>query len=93
MSQDLDFYIEGPSKVSLFMYDNRTLIVENFNDQPVEIKLVANDSKITKLTNLEESGTINAAVENSRVGRRGTPNKVNKFSMTIKPHSYIAFKY
>ena len=93
MSQDLDFYIEGTSKVSLFMYDNRTLIVENFNDEPVEIKLVANDSKITKLTNLEESGSINAAVENSRVGRRGTNSQVNKFTMTVKPHSYIAFKY
>ncbi|MBQ9498641.1 MAG: hypothetical protein IJR56_00840, partial [Bacteroidaceae bacterium] len=69
MSQDLDFYIEGPSKVSLFMYDNRTLIVENFNDQPVEIKLVANDASITKLTNLEESGTINASEETSPVGR------------------------
>ena len=93
MSQDLDFYLEGPSKVSLFMYDNRTLIVENFNDEPVNIKLVANDASITKLTNLEESGTINATEETSPVGRRGTPNKVNKFSMTIKPHSYIAFKY
>ena len=93
MSQDLDFYIEGPSKVSLFMYDNRTLIVENFNDEPVNIKLVANDASITKLTNLEESGTINAAVENSRIGRRGTNSQVNKFGMTIKPHSYIAFKY
>ena len=93
MSQDMDFYIEGPSKVSLFLYDNRTLIVENFNDEPVNIKLVANDASITKLTNLEESGTINAAEETSPVGRRGTPNKVNKFSMTIKPHSYIAFKY
>ena len=93
MSQDLDFYIEGPSKVSLFMYDNRTLIVENFNDEPVNIKLVANDASITKLTNLEESGTINASEETSPVGRRGTRNKVNKFGMTIKPHSYIAFKY
>ena len=93
MSQDLDFYIEGPSKVSLFMYDNRTLIVENFNDEPVNIKLVANDSSITKLTNLEESSSINAAVENSRVGRRGTNSQANKFTMTIKPHSYMAFKY
>ena len=93
MSQDLDFYFEGPSKVSLFLYDNRTLIVENFNDEPVNIKLVANDASITKLTNLEESGTINASEETSPVGRRGTPNKVNKFTMTIKPHSYIAFKY
>ena len=59
----------------------------------MNIKLVANDASITKLTNLEESGTIDAAVETSPVGRRGTPNKVNKFAMTIKPHSYIAFKY
>lgn len=39
MSKGLDMYIEGPSKVALFPYDNRTFVVENFNDTPVSVKV------------------------------------------------------
>jgi len=92
MSQDLDFYIEGPSKVSLFLYDNRTLIVENFNDEPVDIKLVS-QTDATRFTNLEDGSTIDVQVSETRSGRRFTMTKVSKFPVTLKPHSYQAFKY
>ena len=52
MSKDFDLYLEGPSKVSLFLYDNKTVIVENFNDQPVDIKLVGTAGEL-QLTDLE----------------------------------------
>ena len=52
MSKDFDFYLEGPSKVSLFLYDNKTVIVENFNDQPVDIRLVGMTGAL-QLTDLE----------------------------------------
>lgn len=39
MSKGLDMYIEGPSKIALFPYDNRTFVVENFNDTPVSVKV------------------------------------------------------
>lgn len=39
MSKGLDMYIEGPPKVALFPYDNRTFVVENFNDTPVSVKV------------------------------------------------------
>ena len=52
MSKDFDLYLEGPSKVSLFLYDNRTVIVENFNDEPVDIKLVGYAGQL-QLTDLE----------------------------------------
>ncbi|MBQ3245209.1 MAG: hypothetical protein IJB06_00675 [Bacteroidales bacterium] len=39
MNKGLDMYIEGPSKVALFPYDNRTFVVENFNDTPVSVKV------------------------------------------------------
>ena len=42
MSKGLDLYIEGPAKVALFPYDNRTFIVENFNDFPVSVKACFN---------------------------------------------------
>ena len=52
MSKGLDLYLEGPSKVSIFLYDNRTVIVENFNDEPVDIRLVGNAGPL-QLTDLE----------------------------------------
>ena len=90
MSQDLDFYMEGPSKVSLFLYDNRTLIVENFNDEPVDIKLVT-EQQIPTLTNLEDGSTVASKTENIFIGYR--PKPMQKFALTVKPHSYMAFKY
>lgn len=42
LSKGLDLYIEGPSKVALFPYDNRTFVVENFNDTPVSVKACFN---------------------------------------------------
>ena len=92
MSQDMDFYLEGPSKVSLFLYDNRTLIVENFNDEPVNVNLVSN-TDATRFTNLEDGSTIDVQTSDVRFGRRYSSGKVSKFPMTIKPHSYMAFKY
>ncbi len=90
MSQDMDFYMEGPAKVSLFMYDNKTLIVENFNDEPVDIKLVG-DTKFKKFTNLEDGTVVNANQEDILIKYSRKP--MSKFAMTVKPHSYMAFKY
>ena len=93
MSKDLDLYMEGPAKVSVFLYDNKTVIVENFNDEPVEVKLVGN-GEFSKLTNLETGEVIEFAAGSSAMGgffRMGPPTK--KAPMTIKPHSYMAFSY
>ena len=93
MSKDLDLYMEGPSKVSVFLYDNKTVIVENFNDEPVDVKLVGN-GEFSKLTNLETGEVIEFAAGSSAMGgffRMGPPTK--KAPMTIKPHSYMAFSY
>lgn len=61
MSKDLDLYLEGPSKVSLFLYDNKTVIVENFNDQPVDIKLVGMTGPL-QLTDLETGEATDSAM-------------------------------
>ena len=93
MSKDLDLYMEGPSKVSVFLYDNKTVIVENFNDEPVDVKLVAN-GEFSKLTNLETGEVIDFAAASNAMGgffRMAAPSK--KAPMTVKPHSYMAFKY
>jgi hypothetical protein len=38
-------------KVALFPYDNKTLVVENFNDEAVNLRVVIN-SKVSALRNL-----------------------------------------
>ena len=93
MSKDLDAYIEGPSKVSLFLYDNRTLVVENFNDEPVDINIVM-DEKTGKLTSLENNGEV-LQPQPTRPNpflRNKQPSK-HSFRVTLMPHSYKAYKY
>ena len=91
MSQDLDFYLDGPSKVSLFLYDNRTLIVENFNDEPVEVKLVCEPDKFKRMKSLEDQTTIDGKLEDYYVGWH--KKNATKFAVSLKPHSYMAFSY
>ena len=91
MSRDLDLYLEGPAKVGLFLYDNKTVIVENFNDEPVDIRLVGTDG-LKRLTDLENGETIDAVQEQQIFFRRqGAP--ATRAAMTLKPHSYRAFRY
>jgi hypothetical protein len=82
----------GPSKVSLFLYDNNTFVVESFNDKPVEIKMVLND-KVNSITNIESAKIIEMEVipEIKFWGHVFAPEK---YSYTIKlpTHSLKTFK-
>jgi hypothetical protein len=92
MSRDLDLYLEGPAKVGLFLYDNKTVIVENFNDEPVDIKLVGT-AGLEKLTDLETGETVNAIRDQVPAFSRRRTEPAAKASMALKPHSYRAFRY
>ena len=91
LSQDMDFYLDGPSKVSLFLYDNHTLIVENFNDETIDVKLVCEPERFKRLTNLEDNTTVEGKLEDYYVGWH--KKSATKFAVSLKPHSYMAFKY
>ena len=94
LSKDLDAYLDAPAKVSLFMYDNKTMVVENFNDEPVEISIMM-DEKQMQIKDLLTGEVIKAKVaqkpENEYWRRR--MNTDNSFKMVLKPHSYRAFCY
>ena len=92
MSQGLDLYLEGPAKVSLFLYDNKTVIVENFNDEPVNVRLSGKPG-FSRLTDLETGETIDAAEEQLPPFFRRRAEPAVKAAMTVKPHSYRAFRY
>ena len=94
MSADLDMHLEGPSLVSIFLYDNKTVIVENFNDTPVEVKLAGAALKsFTDLENGEiiEAGTAAPAGGGFFFGRMAPPEP--KATVNIPAHSYRAFRY
>ena len=95
MSKGLDLYLEGPSKVGLFLYDNKTVIVENFNDEPVEVNLCGAPS-LKAFTDLENGEVVPAAVPQAPQGfsfffRRA--ESCAKASFKVAPHSYRAFRY
>ena len=94
LGKDLDLYMEGPSKVGLFMYDNRTFVVENFNDEPVEISVVGNPDDVKMLRSLLDDETVSAAPTPPVTGfwaRMFAPKAT--FKITLKPHSYKAYSY
>ena len=91
MSQDLDFYLDGPAKVSLFLYDNKTLIVENFNDALVDVKLVCEPDRFKRLKNLDDQTRVEGKLEDYYVGWH--KKNATKFAVSLKPHSYMAFSY
>jgi hypothetical protein len=84
--RDMDLYLKGPSKVSLFLYDNKTAIVENFNDTPVDVRLIG-DGSLTRFTDLESGEGLRVNVTDGRWG------STTDISLTLPPHSYRAFSY
>lgn len=93
MSKDVGAYIEGPSKVSLFPYDNKTMVVENFNDNAVSLRVVVN-AKVGKLRNLLTGQEFKPAqVPVSRWRFVGYTDKQTVFDIQLPAHSYIGLGY
>ena len=98
MSKDVGAYIEGPSKVALFPYDNKTMVVENFNDTSVNLRVVVN-TKVNSLRNLLTGKTYKPATlpqVSSGWGRNrffGYADGATVFDITLPAHSYIGLGY
>ena len=93
MSKDVGAYIEGPSKVSLFAYDNKTLVVENFNDQAVNLRVVVN-AQVKTLRNLLTGERITPAeVKYSRNRFYGYNEQQTVFDIQLQAHSYVGLGY
>ena len=98
MSKDVGAYIEGPSKVSFFPYDNKTMVVENFNDTPVSIKVVV-CAKVSSMRNLLTGEQLKPADQPKgpmmffRSRFTGYPDGATVFDVKIPAHSYIGLGY
>jgi hypothetical protein len=92
ISNKSQLYLEGPGNVSMFLYDNHTLIVESFNEETVKAKIAASAS-FNNLTDIVSQQKITG--ENRKPsGGWSAPKLVerNIFEFEIKPHSYRVFK-
>jgi hypothetical protein len=91
LSPDMPARIEGPAQVSLFVYDNGSLVVESFLPEVVSVKILLNGN-VAKVTNLLTNETTDCKlVKESKIwGRQTKENSV--FDVTLKPHSFAVFK-
>ena len=93
MSNDVGAYIEGPSKVALFPYDNRTMVVENFNDKAVSLRVVINN-KVSVLRNLITDEQLKPVeVKTSRNRFYGYGDGQTVFELSLPAHSYVGLGY
>ena len=93
MSKDVGAYIEGPSKVALFPYDNKTMVVENFNDEAVSLRVVVN-AKVDKLRNLITGEQLKPVeVKYSRNRFYGYAESQTVFDVQLAAHSYVGLGY
>lgn len=98
MSKDVGAYIEGPSKVALFPYDNKTLVVENFNDNAVNLRVVVN-AKVNSLRNLLTGEQLKPAEIKPVQGFFGRnrffsyADGSTVFDVQLPAHSYIGLGY
>jgi len=92
LMQGFPVQIDAPSKVSLFAYDNHTLVVESFLDQPVQVTVTALGS-FAKARNLASGETVEGKTPVSpRRWRREPPEPPKtEFHIEIAPHSFAAF--
>ena len=83
--------LEAPAQVSLMAYDNGSLIIESFRDEPAAVTVLA-DART--LTDLQTGKVINGtAIPVTRREAHG-PNAGAKmaFKINLQPHSYLAFQ-
>jgi len=89
--QGLDVRMDGPSEVSLFAYDNGTLVVESFRDEATEVSVVVKDGKA--LRDLETGEVLPGQTVPEGQGFFRSPDAGRVVvKAQVKPHSYRAFR-
>jgi hypothetical protein len=90
---DFPVRIDAPAKVSLFAYDNGSLVVESFRDEPVEVTVRVKGS-VGRMENLQTGAVMEGTVV--RAGRVAAqaprPRDEREFKVTLPAHSYVALK-
>ncbi|MGO8835940.1 MAG: hypothetical protein ACLQAH_12845 [Limisphaerales bacterium] len=101
LGHDLFVSLDSPDHVSLFAYDNRTFIVQNFRSQPVTVRvLVVHATSLRDLLSGEKIAAVPDGADNADSGRPrfgggrgnfggagGTP-----FEVVVSGHSFRVFQ-
>jgi hypothetical protein len=82
--EDLYAWVDAPARVATFLYDNDTLVVESFRDEPATVRVVADEgySEVVDIT----TGQVFLGRDWPGPGRR--PSHRKGFDLTINPHAY-----
>jgi hypothetical protein len=92
LTPHLPVQLEAPGKVSLFVYDNHTFIVENFRDEPVHATaLLALDQKQAEDIVTGEQLPLKVREQPAFWGRPAKATN-QELSVEIPPHSFRAFR-
>lgn len=92
LTAHLPVQLEAPAKVSLFVYDNGTFVVESFLDEPVKVTVTVGLDH-PQVQDILTGETIQGEVRNvmARWDQPPKPEK-NAVSLTLPPHSFRAFR-
>jgi hypothetical protein len=83
-------WMDAPAQVSLFAYDNDTVVVQSFRAESTPVSLLVAGRA---LQDLQSGATLNAASPDAgQTAAAQDPNARNSVSMVIPPHSYAAFR-
>ncbi len=89
---NLNVQIEGPSKISLYVYDNNTFIIESFLETETIVKVVTPPSFNT-VTDINTGEVVSGELRKSAFSyvdkNSGTKNV---YTITVKPHSFRVFR-
>jgi hypothetical protein len=80
--------MDAPAKVSLFVYDNNTFVVESYLEAPTEVT-VGTLGPATRIRNIATGETIEGAP--AAKSRRGQVEQRTTFKIQVQPHSFAAF--
>ena len=88
----LNIQIEGSSKISLYVYDNNTFIVESFLDTETVMKAVTPTSFST-ITDINTDEVVKGELRKPGFSyvEKNLGSK-NVYTFTLKPHSFRVFK-
>ena len=90
LTPNMPALLEAPGYTSLFVYDNNTVIVESFSDEPRQVSLRLSDG-FSKAKNLV-SGVELSGEKKEYPQRRKPPIVKSVISLELKPHSYVVLQ-
>ncbi len=90
----IPYTIEGPNNISLYVYDNNTIVVESFHDEEITFNVVASSTPKNIATDVLTGEQLEgkARMTFSFGPAPAAPAQVT-YSVTLKPHSYKALKF